>query len=166
LLGTRPTTRLNARWRAIWGALFVLVGSTTTDPAHSASAGPRHIFRVAPIKAGDDWGQFINKLEDYQSALPNVDVQVSTKKFIDESCDDDPKCDVVTIEKNTERHYSFKLKNGNRTHMPRYSCATCENNTPIEQCMPVAETGFAGFIIRHNICHQDQARCSELACSQ
>jgi hypothetical protein len=150
----------------VWALFSVLCVATTTAPGRTQSLAARRVYLVAPMKATDDWSPFISKLDDYQESMPDAEFRPSKKTFLEQDCDGDPNCDVVTIEKTTERRYGFKIKNGKRSHQQKYACSTCEPNTPTEQCMPGAETDFAGFIIQHNRCHQDQARCNENPCSQ
>lgn len=156
---------LRLRSSAVCLVAVVALTATATAPVSTAPPLPKPVFMIAPMKAGDDWTQFFNKLEDF-SSLNGVDIRMSEKKYMEEPCDGSPECDVVTIEKASERAYNFKLRNPSRAHMPLFACSTCEINTPVEQCMPSAQTTFAGFLIRHNRCHQDQARCNELPCSQ
>ena len=116
------------------------------------------------MNKNDDWSLFEQKLLESLGPGQHIELQHGSNPFLSETCDTDPNCDVVTISKGTVRHYDFWLKSANGSHQKRYACSVCEDDTPSDQCLAEAEISFVGFVIRHNMCHQQDQKCDELAC--
>jgi hypothetical protein len=133
-----------------------------TPALHAVSGTPRR-YRIAPLKAEDDWQSFADSLESFRTSLPNATIEMGEQLYTSEKCDMDANCDIVTIDRK-DTNYSFKIKNANKTHPVKMGCSTCLPGTPRTACDPVAQADFVQFVFQHDSCHEDALKCQESIC--